>query len=260
MRSPGPPGRDGGQPPLKTASQGGRTADHHGPAVHHQGGHQHPVCVGRAAGVGSAHRPASGVGPFHPLGRRGVRPVRRQAAQKRSGQAEAGCNNPSPHVGRPLSFLRSSIAQDILKSKYFLLFFDIFLLLFSDKAAKIRFVGAYFYGRRTLFILRAARGERAWRQRVFCPARGQTGKAWARENAAEAPKKTTGQRRTRGHSGSVFPFVKAFPGKKVWGGKLFCICCFVLLSIRRFLWTAPSPFAFVGTEAKSPLKIATGYF
>lgn len=189
MRSPGPPGRDGGQPPLKTASQGGRTADHHGPAIHHQGGHQHPVCVGRAAGVGSAHRPASGVGPFHPLGRRGVRPARRQAAQKRSGQAEAGCNNPSPHVGRPLSFLRLSIAQDILKSKYFLLFFDIFLLLFSDKAAKIRFVGAYFYGRGTLFILRAARGERAWRQRAFCPARGQTEKAWARENAAETPKK-----------------------------------------------------------------------
>lgn len=189
MRSPGPPDRDGGQPPLKTASQGGRKADHHGSAVHHQGGHQHPARVGRAAGVGSAHRPASGMGPFHPLGRRGVRPARRQAAQKRSDQAEAGCNNPSPHVGRPLSFLRSSIAQDILKSKYFLLFFDIFLLLFSDKAAKIRFVGAYFYGRGTLFILCAARGERAWRQRAFCPARGQTEKAWPEKTQRRPQKK-----------------------------------------------------------------------
>ena len=92
------------------------------------------------------------------------------------------------------------------------------------------------------------------------PRAGTNGKGLARENAAETPQKTTSQRRTRGHSGSVFPLVKAFPGKKVWGGKLFCICCFVLLSIRQFLWTAPSPFAFVGTEAKSPLKIATGYF
>ena len=92
------------------------------------------------------------------------------------------------------------------------------------------------------------------------PRAGTNGKGLARENAAETPKKTTGQRRTRGHSEPVFPLMKAFPGKKVWGGKLFCICCFVLLSIRQFLWTAPSPFAFVGTEAKSPLKIATGYF
>ena len=89
----------------------------------------------------------------------------------------------------PLSFLRSSIAQDILKSKYFLLFFDIFLLLFSDKVAKIRFVGAYFYGRGTLFILRAARGERGWNTAGVLPRAGTNGKGLARENAAETQKK-----------------------------------------------------------------------